>query len=116
MRERLVGKIRQRGTTPHPQGLPQPGGRSSRIALLKRAPAFGHERLKAAQINLARLGLQQITAPTGDQQPLTQHPPQVRHIPLNDLDRARGCLLPPQRIDQAIGGNRLAAMHQQQRQ
>ena len=66
LRERLVGKIRQRWTTPQPQRLPQPPGRALRLTLLKRTSAFSDERLKAVQVSLARLGLEQIRPPTGD--------------------------------------------------
>ena len=79
-------------------------------------PALRDERLEAVRVGLASPSPQQVAAPAGDQQPLTEHPAQVRNVPLNDLDRARGCVLPPQRIDQAIGGDRLAAMHEQHRQ
>src|SRR5256885_11812526 len=102
LRERLVGKFGKRWATPQPQCLPQPGGRTLRIALMKCPAAFLHERLEAANVDLTRLGLQQIAAPAADQQPLPEHLTQVRDISLDDLGRARGRPFPPKRVDQPI--------------
>ena len=41
---------------------------------------------------------------------------QLRHIPLNDLDRTRGSPLAPQLVDQPISREHLAAMNQQHSQ
>jgi hypothetical protein len=100
--ERRVREIGERGTAPQPQRLTQPRGRAFSIARLERTSAFTDERLKAAEVDVARLDLQQIPAPAGDQQVLPKHPPQVRDVSLNDLERARRRLLPPKSLDQAI--------------
>src|SRR5580704_2211216 len=111
--ERLVREIREGRATPQPERLPEPPGRGTRITVLQRASTLPNKRLEAFHIHLARFGLQQVPARTGHQQPVAKRLAQARHVPLNDLDRARGCLLAPELVYQAIRRDHLAAMDQQ---
>ena len=114
--ERFVGEIRQRRTPPHPQRLTQDSCRGQRIALLERPAALRDERLEPVDVELAGLDPEHVAATPGDQQSIAERLTQVRYVPLNELVRARGRLLTPQLVDQAICGNRLAAVQKQHRQ
>ena len=114
--EPLVRELSQRRAAPQAQRLPQLGSRAPGITARERAPSFGKQRLKPADIGLARLGLQHVAAPVRHQTPVPQHPPQVRHVALNNLVCARRRLFTPQLVDQPLRRDPLAAVDKQHRQ
>jgi hypothetical protein len=116
LRKRLVGEIRKRRTPPHPQRLAQGSAGRQCVASFERLPAACGERLEPVDVELAWLDPKHIATPLGEEQPIAQRLTQVRYVSLNELVRARGRLLAPELVDQAIRGNHLAPVQEQHRQ
>src|SRR5204863_2070042 len=114
--EWLIRKIRQWRPAPERQGVAQPLARNPRLPRLQRAAPLSDERLEAVEIDLAGCGLEDVAMPMGRQQSVPERLPQMRDVALDDLRRTRGRLSTPERVEQAIGRDRLTTMQEEHRQ
>jgi hypothetical protein len=116
LRERLVGEVGERRTTPQCQSRSE----ELRSALGRvggeRVTAFVHEPLEAKRIDALGVHLQGVSASRAHQHVLDQRPAEVRHIDLDRLDRGGGRALAPHEVGDAIDGEGLAAVQQQDRE
>jgi hypothetical protein len=115
LRERLVAEVRQRRTAPQRERAAQHLARLSRGPSGKQLPALVQQPLKPLQIERAVLDPHQVAARSRLDHPITQRLPQVRHVHLQPLNRSRGRLLIPQRINEPLRRHRLARVQQQDR-
>ncbi len=121
LRERFVGEVAKRGPAPQRQALQQRMGRQLRTPRRERAPALVDELLEAVGIELPRLDPEHITGGTRDENavglaapaPPSQRLAKLRDVDLDDLRGRRRRTVPPELVDQAIGGDDLVAVKEQ---
>ena len=121
--KRLVGEVRQRIPAPQRQRLlERSDGRVGAVAG-KLGAAPGEEPLEAVRVELLGIERQLVAALARDDRAVAaasvrarQRLAQTRDVHLQRLGRAGGRMLPPQRVDQAVRGERLVGVEQQQRE
>ena len=102
-RERLARHVGERVAAPQRERL-------ARAGLLEQP-------LEAHRIDIVARELQLIAAAARDDAAVAvEHPPQVRHVELHHLRRARRRLLAPQPLRQAIRGNRPPHLEREHRE
>ncbi len=110
LREGLVREVRQCRAPPQRQRLAQLGGGRLRVG----RPRLGHELLEASEVELAGLDAQHVARPVGGEPALSQQLAQPRHVDLHGLRRGGRWRGPPELVDQAVGGDELVGLEQQQ--
>ena len=93
--EALIGEVSHRLPTPQRQRVAQALVGSRRVTDGERAPAAGHQRFKAADVNPLARDREHVTVSTGHDHVVAERLAQLRDVALNDLDRARGRMLAP---------------------
>ena len=98
---------------PQRQRLAQVAGAADRIGGLRPLP---QQPLGEPDVGAVLAGVEQVTGRPGqDRRLVPQHPAQVGHVTLQRVQRGRGALA-PNRVDQAVGADDLAAVQRQRRQ
>ena len=109
----VIGKVRQRRTAPQRQRtLQMPGGRGP-ILSLERAPPLGHQFLESVDVEMTAVERYYVTVTLGPQHFVTKRTAQLRDIPLDQLGRTPGRVLLPQRVNDPVRAQHLAAVHEQ---
>ena len=114
-RERLVAEVRQRRAAPQRERAAQHLARLGRGPSGKQLPALVQQPLEPLQIERAVLDPHQVAERPRLDHPIAERLPQLRHVHLQRLDRSRGRLLIPQRINEPLRRHRLARVQQQDR-
>jgi hypothetical protein len=114
--ERLIGKVRQRIAAKQTKRGSEPVPRKRPITSIERPSTLGDQLLEARNVDTIGLDGQQVAPSLGDDRIRGQQFPQIGDVPLQRLDRGRGCLIPPQLVDQPVRRERLIAVNQQQRE
>ena len=120
--EVLIGEVGERGTAPHRERLPEPLCRRRGITGFERGPAVAQLQLEAVGVQLARGDVEDVSAALCAKRAgagigaVGERPAQLRHGVLERLPRCRRRRLPPELVDQALGGDELVAMQEEQSQ
>jgi hypothetical protein len=70
LRERFEGDIRERSTPPESNRLPQQLGCAHGVPAIERAASLFEKPLEQIDVDAARLKMQRIAGPVGDEQPV----------------------------------------------
>ena len=112
--ERLERQVGERRAAPQAGGLAQQGRRLVRAARRQGAAALLDELREALGVQLARLHTQPVAGRRrGDYLVVAERLAQAGDVHLNGPDRARRCVLAPQRTRKALGTHRLIGMQKQ---
>src|SRR5215469_3553887 len=120
LREQLVTNAGQGGAAPQRQRRAKVRRGPLWLARRERAAALPGETLKIVHVNAVVGGSQQVGAGPGQHHLTTgggpQRLPQSRNVHLQGVLRARGRMLSPQPLSQAIPGHRLVRVKKQDRE
>ena len=110
--ERLECHVAQCGPAPELEGVAQPVRRRLGIGPVR----VGHQSLEARGVDLGGPHVQDVARRLSDEPAVAELLPEPRHIYLDALQRGAGRRLTPELVDQAIGGNNLVGVDEQQRE
>ena len=111
-----VGELGQRLAPPQAKRLAQRGRRLRHLARLRQAPSLRHQLLEADDIDLIGTDRKGIAGFGGDDRARPEGTAQLADLGLQGVSRLRRQPVTPQRVDQPVGTDRLAAMQRQQSQ
>jgi hypothetical protein len=108
-RERLVGQVGERRPAPQGERLAQRGRGSPRLRL----GGLGEQALEPRDVDLGGVGAQRVARLARDDPVLAQLAAQARHVDVDALGDGRRRRLAPQLVDQALGGDHLVRVQQE---
>ena len=111
-----VGEFGQRLAPPQAERLAQRGRRQRHLALLRQPPSLRHQLLEADDVDLIGTDGEGIAGFGSDDRARSQGAAQLADLGLQRVSRVRRLPVTPQRVDQPVGADRLAAMQRQQGQ
>src|SRR5215216_2462811 len=114
LRERFEREIGERRTAPERECLAQEIGCLLRVAVIECVPAVCEQLLEVVEIEAAGLESKQVAGALCDESAVPERSSQVRDVVLDDLRCGRGSALPPELFDDAIRGDRLVRVQNQQ--
>jgi len=115
-RRRDVG---QRPAVPQGEGLGEPAGRPLGIPGGERPPAVAHHGLKPQRVGVVRGHLEPVAGSAGDQQApvrVAHQAAQPQHVDADQVGRPGRRAVPPDLVDQGVGGDDLPRVDQQRPQ
>ena len=109
LRERLVGKVRERRPTPEPERLPELLCGHLRLGTARRADQL----FELREIEVGMVDVQHVSRRTRDENAVAELLPQRRDVNLNGLRGSRGWRLSPELVNERVGRDDLVGPQQQ---
>src|SRR6266511_1099771 len=115
LRKLLVPDVDERRPPPEGERLSEELGSLAVGLLLERGRPLGGEPLESLRVELVRLDVKTVSEPVSHD-PVLAELAQLGDVHLERVRRRRGWLLAPEVVDQALGGNRLVPVQEQERE
>jgi hypothetical protein len=113
LRKRLVEDVCQRGATPKRERGAQRLGRFAGLALRKLCTSFHEEPFESVEVELVGLDVQHIAGGAPREAPVSEGLAQTRDVVVEGVRGRRRRPLAPQAVDQAVAGDDLVRVQQQ---
>ena len=112
--EALVGEVRKRRAPPQRERVAQSLRRLRRLPVAKQAPALVHQPLESVEIKLVALEPDDVAGRSGRQHVVRKRLAKARNVD-PQCGGGLGRFIAPQLVDQAVSGNDLVWVEEEQR-